>query len=186
MAAHLPSWRKQGYSAACCQRSAQSTTNLIIPGIEDTEEAYDALNSALAVNFNTIHAVRKGKMAPLRSRPRLRHSLSAPVPGSQRRGRISLTQDPTGGLQYAGELIAALHRAGWRQRQGQDLDRSCAGGAGALSTFTASHAPFRRSSPSCSSARKTRASPFATKSCTCQHQGQTISYLTMLNSDQCP
>ncbi|RPI44976.1 MAG: peptidase S13, partial [Hyphomicrobiaceae bacterium] len=32
-----------------------------IPGIEDTDEAYDALNSALAVNFNTIHAVRKGK-----------------------------------------------------------------------------------------------------------------------------
>src|SRR5829696_8467412 len=32
-----------------------------IPGIEDTDEAYDALNSALAVNFNTIHASRKGK-----------------------------------------------------------------------------------------------------------------------------
>src|SRR3954468_9377011 len=31
-----------------------------IPGIEDTDEAYDALNSALAVNFNTIHAIRKG------------------------------------------------------------------------------------------------------------------------------
>src|SRR5688572_8416338 len=30
--------------------------DLRIPGIEDTEEAYDALNSALAVNFNTIHA----------------------------------------------------------------------------------------------------------------------------------
>src|SRR6185312_9114062 len=32
-----------------------------IPGIENTAEAYDALNSALAVNFNTISAVRKGK-----------------------------------------------------------------------------------------------------------------------------
>src|ERR1700694_3475440 len=30
-----------------------------IPGIEDSNEAYNALNSALAVNFNTIYAVRK-------------------------------------------------------------------------------------------------------------------------------
>src|SRR5215218_10404835 len=28
--------------------------NIRIPGIEDTSESYDALNSALAVNFNTI------------------------------------------------------------------------------------------------------------------------------------
>lgn len=34
--------------------------SLRIPGIEDTGAAYDALNAALAVNFNTIHAVRKG------------------------------------------------------------------------------------------------------------------------------
>src|SRR4029079_11306999 len=36
-------------------------SDIRIPGIEDTEARYDALNSALAVNFNTIHAVRKGK-----------------------------------------------------------------------------------------------------------------------------
>src|SRR5918993_1643450 len=36
-------------------------SDIRMPGIEDTAEAYDALNSALAVNFNTIHAVRKGK-----------------------------------------------------------------------------------------------------------------------------
>ena len=35
-------------------------SNLRIPGIEDDDEAYDALNSALAVNFNTIYAVRSG------------------------------------------------------------------------------------------------------------------------------
>jgi len=35
--------------------------NLRVPGIKDTDEAYNALNSALAVNFNTIHAVRKGQ-----------------------------------------------------------------------------------------------------------------------------
>ena len=35
-------------------------SDLTIPGLENTNEAYDALNSAFAVNFNTIHAVRKG------------------------------------------------------------------------------------------------------------------------------
>jgi len=35
-------------------------SNLRIPGIEDTDEAYNALNSALAVNFNTVYAVRSG------------------------------------------------------------------------------------------------------------------------------
>src|SRR5215218_9469589 len=35
-------------------------SNLRIPGIEDTDQAYNALNSALAVNFNTINAVRSG------------------------------------------------------------------------------------------------------------------------------
>jgi D-alanyl-D-alanine carboxypeptidase/D-alanyl-D-alanine-endopeptidase (penicillin-binding protein 4) len=91
-------------------------SDIRIPGIEDTDEAYDALNSALAVNFNTIHAVRKGKtvrsaeeqtpITPLA----ISHFLTR---GAQGRGRISLTQDPTVGLQYAGELIAAfIERAG--------------------------------------------------------------------------
>ena len=44
--------------------------DLRIPGIEQTGEAYDALNSALAVNFNTIFAMRKGKT--VRSRPNRR------------------------------------------------------------------------------------------------------------------
>jgi len=30
------------------------------PGIEDTNNAYNALNSALAANFNTIYALRRG------------------------------------------------------------------------------------------------------------------------------
>ena len=57
------------------------------------------------------------------------------------RGRISLTQDPTVGLQYAGELIAAFIEAGRRQHQGQDLDRAVPEGR-SRSTFTANHAPF--------------------------------------------
>ena len=35
-------------------------SDLRIPGIEDDDTAYDALNSALWVNFNTIYAERIG------------------------------------------------------------------------------------------------------------------------------
>ena len=91
-------------------------SDIRIPGIEDTDEAYDALNSALAVNFNTIHAVRKGKTV----RSAEKQTPITPLAisqfrarGPQGRGRISLTQDPAVGLQYAGELIAAfIERAG--------------------------------------------------------------------------
>jgi D-alanyl-D-alanine carboxypeptidase/D-alanyl-D-alanine-endopeptidase (penicillin-binding protein 4) len=34
--------------------------DLRVPGIEDSNEAYNALNSALAVNFNAIYAERRG------------------------------------------------------------------------------------------------------------------------------
>jgi serine-type D-Ala-D-Ala carboxypeptidase/endopeptidase (penicillin-binding protein 4) len=90
--------------------------DLRIPGIEDTSEAYDALNTALAVNFNTIAAVRKGKtvrsaeeqtpITPLAIR-------EFQARGPQGRGRISLSKDPVMSLKYAGELIAAfIERAG--------------------------------------------------------------------------
>jgi D-alanyl-D-alanine carboxypeptidase/D-alanyl-D-alanine-endopeptidase (penicillin-binding protein 4) len=91
-------------------------SDLRIPGIEDTSESYDALNSALAVNFNTINAVRKGnsvysaeKQTPITplaiSQFRTR--------GPNGRGRISLSKDPAVSLQYAGELIAAfIEKAG--------------------------------------------------------------------------
>lgn len=91
-------------------------SDLRIPGIEQTGEAYDALNSALAVNFNTIYAVRKGKTV---------QSAEAQTPitplavsqflarGPNGRGRISLAQEPDVALRYAGELIAAfVERAG--------------------------------------------------------------------------
>jgi serine-type D-Ala-D-Ala carboxypeptidase/endopeptidase (penicillin-binding protein 4) len=91
-------------------------SDIRIPGIEDTAEAYDALNSALAVNFNTINAIRKGKtvrtaepqtpITPLAISQFLARS-------SQGRRRISLTQEPAVSLKYAGELIAAfIERAG--------------------------------------------------------------------------
>ncbi|WP_306261827.1 D-alanyl-D-alanine carboxypeptidase/D-alanyl-D-alanine-endopeptidase [Pararhizobium sp. IMCC21322] len=88
--------------------------DLRIPGIEDTDEAYDALNSALAVNFNTIYAVRRGKTV---------HSAEKQTPitplaisqfrarGPNGKGRISLAQqDRHVSALYAGELLAAFIR----------------------------------------------------------------------------
>ena len=91
-------------------------SNLRIPGIEQTGEAYNALNSALAVNFNTISAVRNGdkvrsaeKQTPITPVAITQFRLRGPNKG----GRISLSQDQMVSLQYAGELIAAfIERAG--------------------------------------------------------------------------
>ena len=81
-------------------------SNLSIPGIEDTNNAYDALNSALAVNFNTIYAVRRGSKVSSAERqtpitPLAIAQFRARSPKGS--GRISLSQDPTVSLQYAGE-----------------------------------------------------------------------------------
>jgi serine-type D-Ala-D-Ala carboxypeptidase/endopeptidase (penicillin-binding protein 4) len=93
-------------------------SNLRIPGIEQTDEAYNALNSALAVNFNTISAVRNGNKV----RSAEKQTPITPVAitqfllrGPSKSGRISLSQDQMVSLQYAGELIAAfIERAGGR------------------------------------------------------------------------
>ena len=91
-------------------------SDLRIPGIENTSEAYDALNSALAVNFNTISAVRKGKTvrSAEEQTPITPLAISQfQARGPQGRGRISLSKDPAVSLKYAGELIAAfIERAG--------------------------------------------------------------------------
>jgi D-alanyl-D-alanine carboxypeptidase/D-alanyl-D-alanine-endopeptidase (penicillin-binding protein 4) len=91
-------------------------SNLSIPGIEDTNNSYNALNSALAVNFNTIYAVRRGnkvssaeKQTPITPLAIAQYRARGP----KGRDRISLSRDPTASLQYAGELIAAfIERAG--------------------------------------------------------------------------
>jgi serine-type D-Ala-D-Ala carboxypeptidase/endopeptidase (penicillin-binding protein 4) len=91
-------------------------SNLSIPGIEGTNNAYDALNSALAVNFNTIYAVRRAnKVSSAEKQTPITPLAIAQFRerGPKGRGRISLSQDPTVSLQYAGELIAAfIERAG--------------------------------------------------------------------------
>jgi D-alanyl-D-alanine carboxypeptidase/D-alanyl-D-alanine-endopeptidase (penicillin-binding protein 4) len=86
-------------------------SNLRIPGIENTNEAYNAPNSALAVNFNTVSAVRSGnkvrsaeKQTPITPLAITQFRLRGPN-GS---GRISMSQDPTVSLRYAGELVAAF------------------------------------------------------------------------------
>src|SRR6202020_2432248 len=92
-------------------------SNLRIPGIEDDDTAYDALNSALGVNFNTIYAERSGNkvrsaedQTPITAIAIARFRAKGPPDGE---GRISLGQDPPVGLRYAGELIAAfIRRAG--------------------------------------------------------------------------
>jgi D-alanyl-D-alanine carboxypeptidase/D-alanyl-D-alanine-endopeptidase (penicillin-binding protein 4) len=95
-------------------------SNLRIPGIVETDEAYNALNSALAVNFNTVSAVRNGdkvrsaeKQTPITPVAITQFLLRGPNKG----GRISLSQDHRVSLQYAGELIAAfIERAGGKVR----------------------------------------------------------------------
>ena len=90
--------------------------DLRIPGIENTSEAYDALNTALAVNFNTIAAVRKGNTvaAAEKQTPITPLAISQfKARGPKGSGRISLAQNPELSLLYAGELIAAfVGRAG--------------------------------------------------------------------------
>jgi len=84
---------------------------LNIPGVEDSQRSYDALNSALAVNFNTINAVRKGNKIESAEKQTPITPLAIDqfrARGPKGRGRISLAQDPALSLRYAGELLAAF------------------------------------------------------------------------------
>jgi len=86
-------------------------SDLRIPGIEDTSESYDALNSALAVNFNTIAAVRKGNsvVSAEKQTPITPLAISEfRARGPKGSGRISLSKNPAVSLKYAGELISAF------------------------------------------------------------------------------
>ena len=86
--------------------------DLSIPGVEETDRSYDALNSAFAANFNTINAVRKGSSV----RSAEEQTPITPLAISQflkrapnGRSRISLGhEDPKLSSLYAGELLAAF------------------------------------------------------------------------------
>ena len=132
-------------------------SNLHVPGIEDTDEAYNALNSALAVNFNTIYAVRNGNKV----RSAEKQTPITPLAITQFRargpdgtGRISLNQDSAVSLQYAGELIAAfIERAGGRVTG--KITTGTVPRDWSRSMFTDSHGHFRRSSASFSAPQTT-------------------------------
>jgi serine-type D-Ala-D-Ala carboxypeptidase/endopeptidase (penicillin-binding protein 4) len=107
-------------------------SNLRIPGIEDDDTAYDALNSALGVNFNTIYAERDGDtvrsaedQTPITPIAIARFLAKGPPDGD---GRISLGLDPALGLRYAGELIGAfIEQAGGAVKGGISLGAVPAG-----------------------------------------------------------
>ena len=85
--------------------------DLRVPGVEDSSRSFDALNSAIAVNFNTISAVRRGNKVETgeKQTPITQLAISQfRARGPNGRGRISLNQEPALSLQYAGELLAAF------------------------------------------------------------------------------
>ncbi|MEM1396074.1 MAG: D-alanyl-D-alanine carboxypeptidase [Pseudomonadota bacterium] len=94
---------------------------LPIPGVVNNNESYNASVSALAANFNTIHAVRNGDtvrsaedQTPITPLAQTQFRTRAP----NGRSRISLAQGDTGvSALYAGELIAAFVR-----QSGGDVD----------------------------------------------------------------
>jgi serine-type D-Ala-D-Ala carboxypeptidase/endopeptidase (penicillin-binding protein 4) len=90
------------------------TSGIKIPGVTGTTEPYDALNSATAVNFNTINVIVKGgtvasaedqtPLTPLATEVAKRQ-------GVQGTNRINIGKSPEDSRRYAAELIAAKLRA---------------------------------------------------------------------------
>ncbi len=88
---------------------------IVVPGVGGSDEPYDALNSATAVNFNTINVRVSGSevvsaeeqtpLTPLALRVARRR-------GIQGKLRVNLSSDPAEVRLYAAELIAAKLRAG--------------------------------------------------------------------------
>ena len=84
--------------------------DITIPGTSRTDNPYDALNSALAVNFNTVHVVISGSDVTSAEEQTPLVPLAIQVAresGRQGKVRINLTDDPQRSLIYAGEMIRA-------------------------------------------------------------------------------
>ncbi len=89
-------------------------TGIKIPGVTSTTEPYDALNSATAVNFNTINVIVKGgKVASAEEQTPLTPLATevAKRQGVQGTNRINIGKSPKDSRRYAAELIAAKLRA---------------------------------------------------------------------------
>ncbi|MEM7412794.1 MAG: D-alanyl-D-alanine carboxypeptidase [Myxococcota bacterium] len=87
--------------------------DITIPGVGRSDNPYDALNSAVAVNFNTVHVQRsKGKITSAEPQTPLtplarRVARQRGVKGKE---RINLSSRPEDVRRYAAELIAAKLR----------------------------------------------------------------------------
>ena len=82
---------------------------ITIPGVTSTTEPYDALNSATAVNFNTINVVVKDGVVTSAEEQTPLTSLAKTVAkreAVQGKNRINIGKNPADARRYAGELIA--------------------------------------------------------------------------------
>jgi len=87
---------------------------ITIPGVTSTTEPYDALNSATAVNFNTINVVVKSGAVSSAEEQTPLTALAKEVAlreGVQGKNRINIGKSNADAQRYAGELIAAKLRA---------------------------------------------------------------------------
>jgi D-alanyl-D-alanine carboxypeptidase/D-alanyl-D-alanine-endopeptidase (penicillin-binding protein 4) len=87
---------------------------IVVPGVGDSDNPYDALNSALAVNFNTINVtVAKGEVVSAEDQTPLTPLAKrvAKARGVTGKARINLSDQPDDVRRYAAELIAAKLRA---------------------------------------------------------------------------
>ncbi len=110
-------------------------SNLRIPGIEDDDTAYDALNSALGVNFNTIYAERIGNQVRSAEEQNSNHpdrgrSVPREGPPGRRRPHQSWP-GPCGRPPICRRADRRVHPAGGRQRERRNLDWNRAQGPGA-------------------------------------------------------
>ena len=108
-------------------------SNLRIPGIEDDDTAYDALNSALGVNFNTIYAERIGNKVRSAEEQNSDHpDRDRSVPRERppgRRGPHQSRPGPCGRPPIRGRTDRRIHPAGRRQCERRHLGWSRARGS---------------------------------------------------------
>ena len=90
---------------------------LRIPGVEDSSRSFDALNSALAVNFNTINAVRRGnKVESAEKQTPITPACDQPVPGTGAEWPRPHQSEPGTGVESAirGRVACRVHQEGRR------------------------------------------------------------------------
>jgi len=116
ISAHLAKRGLTRVSSICLDNSS-FTPGIVIPGVSRTNNPYDAINGALATNFNTVYILKdaQGGVASAEAAtpltPLAATKAKTLTPGTKQ--RVNLTANPDDCLRYAGELFAAfLGRAG--------------------------------------------------------------------------